>query len=187
MRFTCLEPTQLGLTMETILETISGTKPQDRDGQIWSGTWEQHLATLPEYGECLVSKLLTYVVGLITLCNRVHIEGEQNPQFDNNGYVVATDGAGTLISDLRKFLDVCQQYGVFVNLVSSWNKMMGTQGLLRVRTYWSGVMEWSTDEATMVQGSFLWWFQTSIVHWQCSDTYGRGVERSSCSWRLGGA
>ena len=31
----------------------------------------------------------------------IHIEGDNNPQFDDNGYVIGTDAANTLISDLR--------------------------------------------------------------------------------------
>eukprot|EP00095_Tigriopus_kingsejongensis_P005362 maker-scaffold34_size539781-snap-gene-3.20 protein:Tk05362 transcript:maker-scaffold34_size539781-snap-gene-3.20-mRNA-1 annotation:"mannan endo- -beta-mannosidase" len=50
----------------------------------------------------------------------VHVEGEFTPQFDSNGYVSATDGSGTLISDLRKLLDVCQSNGVFLIPVL-WN------------------------------------------------------------------
>ena len=47
----------------------------------------------------------------------VHIEGENNPQFDNDGYVIGTDAANTLIPDLRAFLDECQANGIFLNLV----------------------------------------------------------------------
>eukprot|EP00095_Tigriopus_kingsejongensis_P005359 maker-scaffold34_size539781-snap-gene-3.21 protein:Tk05359 transcript:maker-scaffold34_size539781-snap-gene-3.21-mRNA-1 annotation:"beta- -mannanase precursor" len=50
----------------------------------------------------------------------VHVEGEFTPQFDSSGYVSATDGSGTLISDLRKLLDVCQSNGVLLIPVL-WN------------------------------------------------------------------
>ena len=31
----------------------------------------------------------------------LHCEGDNNPQFDDNGYVIGTDAANTLIPDLR--------------------------------------------------------------------------------------
>ena len=31
----------------------------------------------------------------------IHVEGDYNPQYDSDGYVVGTDAADTLISDLR--------------------------------------------------------------------------------------
>ena len=31
----------------------------------------------------------------------IHTEGDNNPEYDSNGYVVGTDAANTLISDLR--------------------------------------------------------------------------------------
>ncbi len=50
----------------------------------------------------------------------IHVEGDNTPEFDSSGYVVSTDAADTLVSDLRAFLDICQENGVFLNLVL-WN------------------------------------------------------------------
>ncbi|CAL8118342.1 unnamed protein product [Orchesella dallaii] len=50
----------------------------------------------------------------------IHVEGESTPQFDNDGYVTAPDGQGTLISDLSRFLDVAQENDVFIIPVL-WN------------------------------------------------------------------
>jgi len=44
----------------------------------------------------------------------IHIEGDNTPQFDANGFVTAPDAGNTLISDLSRFLDLAQQYNVFV-------------------------------------------------------------------------
>lgn len=50
----------------------------------------------------------------------VHVEGDNNPQFNDDGYVLGTDGSDTLVSDLRKLADVCQANGVFLIPVL-WN------------------------------------------------------------------
>lgn len=50
----------------------------------------------------------------------VHAEGANTPHFDGNGYVTGTDRQGTLISDLKHFLDICKRNNILVNLVL-WN------------------------------------------------------------------
>jgi len=47
----------------------------------------------------------------------VHIEGEFSPLYDKYGYVVATDGSGSLVNDLKAFLDECQKRNLFMVLV----------------------------------------------------------------------
>eukprot|EP00094_Tigriopus_californicus_P008112 TCALIF_07808-PB protein Name:"Similar to Mannan endo-1,4-beta-mannosidase (Mytilus edulis)" AED:0.32 eAED:0.32 QI:79/1/0.66/1/0.5/0.66/3/0/149 len=50
----------------------------------------------------------------------VHVEGDNNPQFSDDGYVLGTDGSDTLVSDLRKLADVCQDNDIFLIPVL-WN------------------------------------------------------------------
>jgi len=50
----------------------------------------------------------------------VHIEGDNTPEFDGNGNVVAPDRTGTFIGDLERFLDYAYEQEVFVILVL-WN------------------------------------------------------------------
>lgn len=50
----------------------------------------------------------------------VHVEAESTPQFDPTGHVVATDAGNNLIRDLSLFLDVAEQYNVFV-ILCLWN------------------------------------------------------------------
>jgi len=50
----------------------------------------------------------------------IHVEGEATPQFNSDGYVTATDGSNTLISELGRFLDFCASQNVFVVPVL-WN------------------------------------------------------------------
>ena len=50
----------------------------------------------------------------------VHVEGENSPQFDDEGFVIGTDASQTLISDLREFLDECQANGIFLDLVRTY-------------------------------------------------------------------
>ncbi|KAL1524274.1 hypothetical protein AB1Y20_019177 [Prymnesium parvum] len=50
----------------------------------------------------------------------LHVEGDHSPLFDKEGFVVATDAAGTLIADLRRYLQAAQQLDVLVFLVL-WN------------------------------------------------------------------
>jgi len=44
----------------------------------------------------------------------VHVEAGSTPEFNSQGYVIATDGLNNLIRDLSRFLDVAQEYNVFV-------------------------------------------------------------------------
>merc|ERR1711892_803680 len=47
----------------------------------------------------------------------VHVEGDVSPLYDDDGFVVGTDRAGTLISDLTSFLDECAKNNIFMGLV----------------------------------------------------------------------
>merc|ERR1711892_929378 len=47
----------------------------------------------------------------------VHVEGDVSPLYDGDGFVVGTDRAGTLISDLTSFLDECAKNNIFMGLV----------------------------------------------------------------------
>ena len=40
-----------------------------------------------------------------------------SPLYDDDGYVVGTDEAGSLVTDLTAFLDVCATNNVFMGLV----------------------------------------------------------------------
>ena len=40
-----------------------------------------------------------------------------SPFYDDTGYVIGTDQAGTLVNDLLAFLDVCATKNVFMGLV----------------------------------------------------------------------
>lgn len=51
----------------------------------------------------------------------VHVEGGNTPEFDkSSGMVTAPDRSGTLINDLRSFLDHAKSKNLFVILVL-WN------------------------------------------------------------------
>lgn len=50
----------------------------------------------------------------------MHIGGETTPAFDSNGYVTGPDAGGTLIDDLKKFLDAAQRNNLLVIFVL-WN------------------------------------------------------------------
>jgi len=47
----------------------------------------------------------------------VHVEGDVSPLYDGDGFVIATDRDGTLISDLTAFLDECAKNDIFMGLV----------------------------------------------------------------------
>ena len=38
----------------------------------------------------------------------LHVEGDNTPQWDTDGYVIGTDAAGSLISDMRAYLRAAQ-------------------------------------------------------------------------------
>lgn len=48
------------------------------------------------------------------------IEGDSIPSFNSSGFVIATDGTGTLIDDLRVYVQYAAAHNVFVNLCL-WN------------------------------------------------------------------
>ena len=50
----------------------------------------------------------------------LHVEGEQTPSFNGDGYVIGTDASNTLISDLGRFLDFAAANDVLVIPVL-WN------------------------------------------------------------------
>lgn len=48
------------------------------------------------------------------------MEGETSPEFDSSGRVIATDKDGTLISDLREYIQYAAQHNIMVFL-TLWN------------------------------------------------------------------
>ncbi|GFR69945.1 endo-1,4-beta-mannanase 1 [Elysia marginata] len=50
----------------------------------------------------------------------IHIQGESTPQFNEEGYVIATDTQGTFIADFKDMLDLAQSYDIFV-IPTLWN------------------------------------------------------------------
>jgi len=60
------------------------------------------------------------VVGGNSLRYWLFVEGDSIPQWDSNGYVIGTDSAGTLISDLRRYLWTAQNQGIIVTFCL-WN------------------------------------------------------------------
>jgi len=50
----------------------------------------------------------------------IHIEAEDTPQFDANGFVTGTDAQNNLIRDLGLFLDIAEERNVFV-IFTLWN------------------------------------------------------------------
>jgi len=47
----------------------------------------------------------------------VHVEGDVSPLYDSDGFVLGTDNAGSLVSDLRSLLDECAKNNIFMGLV----------------------------------------------------------------------
>lgn len=72
----------------------------------------------------------------------LHVEGANTPAFDSNGYVTGPDRTGTMISDMRSFLDFAQSKDILVIFVL-WNgavlKQQNTINLLyddsKLQTY----------------------------------------------------
>lgn len=50
----------------------------------------------------------------------VHVEGDNTPNYNNNGYVQSPDASGTLLSDLKAFLDAAKAKNILVTYVL-WN------------------------------------------------------------------
>jgi len=58
------------------------------------------------------------------------MEGQNTPDFDRNGFPRSLDRDGTLLSDLGKFLDLAEEYNVFVILVL-WNGAVGIKDMYK--------------------------------------------------------
>lgn len=50
----------------------------------------------------------------------MHVEGQNTPAYDSNGYVTGPDRTGTIIDDMRSFLDFAQSQNILVIFVL-WN------------------------------------------------------------------
>ena len=50
----------------------------------------------------------------------MHIEGDNTPLFNGDGYVTGTDRDGTLIPEMKKYLDAAQARNILVVFVL-WN------------------------------------------------------------------
>ena len=50
----------------------------------------------------------------------LHVEGDNSPNFDGNGFVIGPDRDGTLISDMRRYLDAAKDRNILV-VFALWN------------------------------------------------------------------
>lgn len=50
----------------------------------------------------------------------LHVEGKNTPQFDSNGYVTGLDNTGSMINDMRSFLNFAQSKNILV-IFALWN------------------------------------------------------------------
>lgn len=50
----------------------------------------------------------------------LHVEGDNTPAYDGNGYVTGPDSTGTMISDMRSFLDFAQSKDILI-IFALWN------------------------------------------------------------------
>ena len=50
----------------------------------------------------------------------LHVEGDNTPAYDGNGYVTGADRTGTMISDMKAFLDYAQSKNIVV-IFALWN------------------------------------------------------------------
>lgn len=62
----------------------------------------------------------------------IHIQGENTPAFNADGYITGPDNTGTLISDLTKFLSVAQQNNLFVIPVLWSGAVLGSQRFINL-------------------------------------------------------
>lgn len=80
-------------------------------------------------------------------------KGDNTPHFGSDGFVLGPDEAGTLINDLREFLDLCQANNIFVNLVL-WNGALMRNGNYEALLYDNDKLQSYIDNALvpLVQG-----------------------------------
>lgn len=50
----------------------------------------------------------------------LHVEGANTPNYDSNGYVTGLDRTGTMLNDMRSFLDFAKSKNLFV-IFALWN------------------------------------------------------------------
>lgn len=50
----------------------------------------------------------------------MHVEGDNTPNYDSNGYVISLDSTGTMIAEMRSFLDFALSKNILV-VFALWN------------------------------------------------------------------
>ena len=50
----------------------------------------------------------------------VHVEGAYTPEINDQGYVIATDSTGSLIPEMKRYLETAQEMDILVVFVL-WN------------------------------------------------------------------
>lgn len=50
----------------------------------------------------------------------MHVEGDNTPAYDSNGFVTGPDSTGTMINDMKAFLDYAQTKNIVV-IFALWN------------------------------------------------------------------
>lgn len=90
---------------------------------------EEWLEMVRQNGGNSISKSFQKFIFLKNRCKQIweifpgiwiHVEGDNTPEFDNDGFVVGPDHDGTLISDMKQFLNVARSKNIVVIFVL-WN------------------------------------------------------------------
>lgn len=111
----------------------------------------------------------------------IHVEGDNTPNFDANGFVTSPDRTGTLISDLNRFLDVARDNNVFVIPVL-WNGAV-VRNQQYIDLMWDDAkLQSYIDNALIVSCNF--WPRTHVFILNF-PAYGHRLEGSPCFGILG--
>lgn len=113
------------------------------------------------------------------------MEGANTPAFDSNGLVTGPDSTGTMINDMRSFLDFAQTKDILV-IFALWNgAYLREQNTINL--FWDEVkLQSYIDNALKVyilDSNHL--LNLKPIKFMFFKAYGKRIGQSSCPWCLG--
>ena len=119
------------LEMQTRVRRMAGA---DDTTELWQPPMCQHILVM--FSPKLFPRLLKSFVNW-PFCHSgiwLHVEGDNSPHFDADGFVLGPDRDGTLVTEIRKFLDVAKSKNILVVLVL-WNGAVLRNQVTSLLTY----------------------------------------------------
>lgn len=116
----------------------------------------------------------------------LHVEGANTPAFDSSGFVTGPDSTGTMIDDMRSYLDFAQSKNILVIFVL-WNGAY-LREQHTIDLFWDEAkLQSYIDKALKVKSFIRATYLIFGIHKSKTvfTAYGKRLGRSSSSWCLG--